>query len=613
MYTSKVEYDRDLLRALTQLSSRGVTFVTLDLPALEKLLHRSLDEGRFTPAASFLSGKRNKRTGIPVFLESLYKRIFSLESGALLESPCPDAIQALKTIFSFAKKVRLKCPKEREDEAIKAFINTDENLPDPYYNWDSDDFSDHVLSTGRRDTAIKQYFPASGSELSNSDLDIIQRTFNLVASVLGLAPSQDVAIQDRIKPRHGPGAVSEQRNGSSKYNLENWPDRLQYRFPIDFYGRPSLGATEISSTAPMTNNVLGSRLISVPKTMKAPRLIAAEPIHNQWIQQFLWRSLKDRIDNSMISHSISFNDQEGNQRLALEASHTCSHATIDLSEASDRVSLALVESFFTQSKEWLIDLQACRSPFVTLPCGADMRYKKFAPMGSSVTFPLQSLIFFSLCLASIFIQDNVKPSLKAMRRETPGIRVFGDDIIIKTGYVGILVKVLHHVGLKVNTEKSFWTGKFRESCGIDAYDGWTVSAPRILEVPTGNLAQAPSLVETSNNFYKHGYWNTAEYIRSYLNKFNKFIRTKRSEGDALSYFTYHGDAPITSKSRYNKHLHRYEYRLFGTRVKMIDETIEPYARLLQYFIEDPDPNEKWASGTAFGYTISYRVGWLPQY
>lgn len=94
------------------------------------------------------------------------------------------------------------------------------------------------------------------------------------------------------------------------------------------------------------------------------------------------------------------------------------------------------------------------------------------------------------------------------------VRVFGDDLIVPLDCAESIVGTLHHLRLKVNTDKTFLRGKFRESCGVDAYDGHDVTSVSILEVP--NMAKPGSIVssvDVHNNLCDRGWYETAAYIQ----------------------------------------------------------------------------------------------------
>jgi hypothetical protein len=90
-------------------------------------------------------------------------------------------------------------------------------------------------------------------------------------------------------------------------------------------------------------------------------------------------------------------------------------------------------------------------------------------MGNATTFPVQSLVFWAICCASLQYHGFHQPG---------AVFVFGDDIIIPTQAAEFIVDDLESFGLVVNRTKSFWRGAFRESCGVDAFNGVNVTPVR---------------------------------------------------------------------------------------------------------------------------------------
>jgi len=69
---------------------------------------------------------------------------------------------------------------------------------------------------------------------------------------------------------------------------------------------------------------------------------------------------------------------------------------------------------------------------------------------------------------------------------------------------------------KVNAHKSFWNGKFRESCGMDAFDGVDVTPVYIRRKLPADRADShgvASLVSLANQFYLKGLWGTCKMLR----------------------------------------------------------------------------------------------------
>jgi hypothetical protein len=101
------------------------------------------------------------------------------------------------------------------------------------------------------------------------------------------------------------------------------------------------------------------------------------------------------------------------------------------------------------------------------------------------------------------------------------VRVFGDDIIVPREYVLSVVDELHTFGYVVNVGKSYWTGRFRESCGREYYDGHDVSIVKVrCGIPTQrqDASGIISTVSLRNQLYWAGLWQTARWLDDHLGK-----------------------------------------------------------------------------------------------
>jgi len=172
--------------------------------------------------------------------------------------------------------------------------------------------------------------------------------------------------------------------------------------------------------------------------------------------------------------------------MAREGSHTGSLATLDLKEASDRVSNQLVRRML-ENHPWLrAGVDSCRSrrAVVEFPSGRSesIRLGKFASMGSALTFPVEALVFATCAILGIERALGRQLTKKDVHRLRGQVRVYGDDIIVPVEYVHSVNEVLETFGFRVNFGKSYWTGKFRESCGGDYYDGHDVTIVRVRRI-----------------------------------------------------------------------------------------------------------------------------------
>jgi len=221
----------------------------------------------------------------------------------------------------------------------------------------------------------------------------------------------------------------------------------------------------------MFNIVEGNRITTVPKNAKTHRVIAIEPLMNMFIQKGIGACIRRRLRRV----GVDLNDQTINQRLAREGSLTGSLATIDLSAASDTVSLEICRQLLPE--DWFRAIELARSPSGVMPDGTRIVYQKVSSMGNGFTFELESLIFWALCSAVISLHGGSETRLA----------VYGDDLIVPVECYGQIERLLEHCGFKLNAKKSYASGPFRESCGKHYFQGSDVSPFYIRESVEGFL------------------------------------------------------------------------------------------------------------------------------
>jgi hypothetical protein len=242
----------------------------------------------------------------------------------------------------------------------------------------------------------------------------------------------------------------------------------------------------------------------------------------QYAQQSLMEVIVDRLEQSdLLQGSIGFTKQEPNQVYARIGSEDGSLATIDLSEASDRVSNLLVLRMLRPFPHLSGAVQACRSTRANVPGFGNISLSKFASMGSALCFPMEAMVFLTIiCIAyeEKLNRPLVKKDLMSFLKK---VRVYGDDLIVPVDLVRHVVDVLTRYGLKVNSRKSFWTGRFRESCGKDYYGGSDVSVTylrRYIPSHRGNVPEMISCYSFRNQLYRAGLWKTVEFLDNHLRR-----------------------------------------------------------------------------------------------
>jgi hypothetical protein len=234
-----------------------------------------------------------------------------------------------------------------------------------------------------------------------------------------------------------------------------WHNDLWRQHCQDLYGRESDPYSWVQV-------VPGSRFDTVPKDSDKDRPICIEPELNMFFQKGVGKMLRGRLKRV----GINLNSQVRNQVLALLGSITDLLATIDLSSASDSVSLRVCEMLLP--RDWYEAMLMMRSAYVEID-GKMVRLQKISSMGNGFTFELESLLFWALS----------KASLTAHAIESDHLAVYGDDIIIDGRAANTLIRTLQNLGFETNRNKTFVSGPFRESCGKHYFLGSDVSPFRI--------------------------------------------------------------------------------------------------------------------------------------
>jgi hypothetical protein len=237
--------------------------------------------------------------------------------------------------------------------------------------------------------------------------------------------------------------------------------KISYRPPCTPSAKPILDAlyNHFGYRKPKCKVTYANRVEFVPKNWKTHRTIACEPSGNLPLQLAFDDYVKDRL--RLVG--IDLSNQSRNQELARVGSITGEFATIDLSSASDTLAFNVVPLLFPE--DWASFLMRVRSPAYILD-GKQRLYEKFSSMGNGSTFAVETLLFAAACFAV----------------GSKTLCVYGDDIIIETHLVEKLIALLAFLGFTVNTDKSFTSGPFRESCGTHWYDGIDVTPVYIRDV-----------------------------------------------------------------------------------------------------------------------------------
>jgi hypothetical protein len=380
-----------------------------------------------------------------------------------------------------------------------------------------------VPYSDRAEKEVISNFVATELELElGSDIE----TSSLLAAASYIARDVLVGFDPMtIVPKHGPGAVATGERMEDKWTFARLYSAIHRVYPYyEYYlaGWEKELMDRLGWYRSLQRHESGvAKVVLVPKDSRGPRLISCEPLEYQWIQQGLGRKLVEHLESSRITGGqINFSDQSINRDLALSSSLSAEYATIDLKEASDRVSVDLVKRIFANNDDVLRALLATRTTATRLPDGRIQPLAKFAPMGSALCFPVEAFCFWVICVAAVMRRFRLP------RQQVGGrIFVYGDDIIVPTDWAPTVMQALELVRLKVNKGKCCVTGNFRESCGMDAFKGVQVTPTRVKKpwVESRNASAYAAYIATANQMADRGYQHCATLMFERLEKVYGFI------------------------------------------------------------------------------------------
>lgn len=585
----QVDTARDQKEIMRRVEHEGISFLTISLSDFGKSFEKSLDQGRivrnhFNPTWGF-------RGGVPTFMSGFLGLVFNTQSGALLENPSLAAILAVRQFSLAFGKIGLVCSDERIQKAKDKYLQCELEVRESDRNLSASDQLD---------------FEHMAHRLWSHSLTAVE---NILYDSLFVSEAHESAF----RPKHGPGATADKLMGNQKLTLCRWTERLDALFPFLRFARYSWSEYSdleyVILDEPSTE--IPVKVIFVLKTLKTPRVIAMEPAHMQYVQQGLLELFIQnwRVDDTA-RQLICFDSQLPNQQLAREGSITGSLATLDLSEASDRVSYQHVRMLMRRNPLLLEAIDACRSRKADLD-GKIIRLAKFASMGSALCFPMEAMVFATVVMLGIQKSLGYQLSRSDISALFGRVRVYGDDIVVPVEHALSVKDSLETFGFKVNTDKSFWTGKFRESCGKDYYDGTDVSVVRVRTLIPNDRSDTHELVSTVS-------------LRNRLNQAAVFTETVKWLDELLSGmipFPRVGvDSPVLGRheldgsydvERMHPDLQSPLVKGMVVKAKLPVNRVDGYAGLLKWYLkrgDDPfeDPKHLERSGRPVSVGINHR-------
>jgi len=529
----------DITTFHTRATNEGLTFLTQVLPLIGKALDRYHSTFEWAAPEHFVS----------------FERIVNIERD-LNESP---AVLSIPLFLGYA----ISCALEGDSVAVDCV----RQLSFIFYKYEvphDDRTVERFLEKFRQTDSGLSCF--SDNEANHASLSLIAKMKVLISRVLC---NTDPRI---ITPSHGGGATACRTENKDKYHTLRYFPELDEVYPYDdlFFYSPThlIDAIKRLEDAPL--GVRQARVCLVPKDSRGPRVISCEPAELMFVQQGLMKLLYEVIETHYLTAGqVNFTDQTINRELARQGSITDEYSTIDLSDASDRVSLRLVELVFPE--RWVECFKACRSDTTLLPDKSVVKLNKFAPMGSACCFPVEALVFWACAEAS---------TIGVPGYESRSTFVYGDDIIIRSDLFERVTEGLQLIDLLVNKDKSYRVGPFRESCGGDYHIGYEVTPIRIRKALSSHGTGFVRNADLANLFIAKYGWNDAaplvEIIEEaigtvYPRTLLPIPCTVRKDPDV------HND--VNFSRRFNRELQRIEYRVPSLSMSTINAHLPDWEEL----------------------------------
>lgn len=440
-----------------------------------------------------------------------------------LEFKTPRILKDIRMLLVFGYKAELPPTNAQIQEAQASFINID--------------------------AAVAIYDAVFEDRIKGTPL--LRRARSLVQRALARLNLSEII------PHNGPGGTFPSRVPSEKSCLRHLYPSIQQYYPIDQIGcaLPNFWHDVLVSgdeTISVQTEIV-SKVTAVPKDSRGPRLICVHPAEAVSVQLGIADKIIACIESSPLTRdSVRFSDQTVNGLAALESSLSGELTTLDLKDASDHMSCKLVEFLF--GSHLYARMACCRASHAIV---GDRRIElsKFAPMGNGLTFPVQSIVYWALVKAGIECMFGTKAAECT-------INVFGDDIEFPSVYYDGAINGLIRGGFIANMGKTFRKGSFRESCGVDAWEGVDVTPLRLKVACIKTVEDAYSLADLAGRLRRQKYTRTAQHaynlVETWLGKKLCYSNNPTSVMNRYVDVDLLELLHIEKKARFNRALHRYE-------------------------------------------------------
>lgn len=432
---------------INRLTNEGYKYLTVTLPKLAKCVLYAIEHGEFhvnscdegAPLTCFAWKGR-----FPRYFRGLLLLIFD-ENGKVNDDPelVATGLYALRQICEYCYKLAVPFTDDQLSDAEQKYVDIEREVaqyvPDP--NW-----------VARLRTAFDRHFAT-------------------------LVRVSEPEIYASNRPRFTGGSFAGSSSIVEKYyaykmlsDCEIGTTTSRYKAYSGFFKPYPSSPTPVSIKQTDTANY--AEVLFVPKDSRGPRVISKEPMHSLRSQMAYFDYMTSALERATY-HRVNFRDQSVNRKLAAESSKTRQYATLDLKDASDRVSWVLVEQLFRYAPGMYNFLRK-RTPIAQLPSGRKLGMAKLSGMGSGLTFPTMALVIYLSAVVGVMIRTGLP--FNTVGKE---VYVYGDDLIVPKAWLSYVKDGLVRSGLKVNLSKTYSNSHFRESCGADYYHGYEVAPVRL--------------------------------------------------------------------------------------------------------------------------------------
>lgn len=385
----------------------------------------------------------------------------------------------LLQLLRFPKRLTISGVPEMERNSVQLFLDANASC------------LGYVLPSYKLLSDLRSEVSAILKHFHHSEWDFSKCSFSSGSTIVGREMSKKVSS---VWPRIASIDPIPGYTGEVDYGF----GRAYDQFHSHYHALPFLNQRK-SGFRPCREYTAVDYVAAVPKSYKTYRIVSPQdPIKN-----FLSGQVWDELD-ACLGHNpqLGYTDQSDSRYGAFLGSVTGRAATIDLSQASDRIPVSLIWETFPDEFCDLISDITCREfalfGYTLTPSSQDgkkvyqldgpnrevrkaqkrnsaggrlpiLRYGMYASMGSRTTYLVESVFFLAVCRLS---ESYYRCYTKDYGDLIPPL-VVGDDIVIDSKVAPWTMSLLEVFNAKVNPEKSYASGYYREACGAEYYGGYS--------------------------------------------------------------------------------------------------------------------------------------------